>query len=367
MILIRLHMRPTIVYGIDDENVVLKDVASIVYKDNLIFNGNKYDVKLNIKEIKKVGGGKAALQVQLKGKNTLEHEPNHDLNTYIFSRPVMEVHYSGESHVEVKIEYLVIDKSGNEIPVTGIFGIEDIDGFQGTYVDGMILNRENAFTLERTDDTFKYKFIQDDNNNNLGTYFYSDTDENLDNSICTAYILNENKSKINLVSTYDHSGYGVAFMYTNTKAYKNIFTEVVGGTITPHVKKIKSGENKTITYAPNDSSRQYLKSVTVDGVEQSVDLFKNSYTFSNITNDHIIKVEYADLYKVTFDAKGGAPTPETQYVKGGETATEPSTIPTKNGYTFEGWTLDGGSSPYNFADPVNKDIELVAKWKPIMY
>ena len=101
-------------------------------------------------------------------------------------------------------------------------------------------------------------------------------------------------------------------------------------------------------------------------MEQSVDLFKNSYTFSNITDGHTIRVEYADLYKVTFDAKGGTPTPETQYVKGGETAVEPVKDPEKKGYTFEGWTLDGGSSPYNFADPVNKDIKLVAKWKPIV-
>ena len=295
-----------------------------------------------------------------------EGEKSRDLITYDFAHPNFGAN-TGGGRVEVKTEYLIVDDTGNEIPVTGIFGVEDVDCAQGVLIENLIASNENLFTTIRTDDSFKYKIIQDDNHNNLGTHFYSNTDEALENKICSAYILTENKSKFNLVATFDLEGCLLRLGFTNAKAYKNIFTEVVGGTITPQVTGIKNGENGTITYAPNNSSKQYLKSVTVDGVEQSVDLFKNSYIFQNITDDHTIRVEYADLYKVTFDAKGGSPTPETQYVKGGETAVEPVKDPEKKGYTFEGWTLDGGSSPYNCAEPVNKDIKLVAKWKPIVY
>ena len=65
-------------------------------------------------------------------------------------------------------------------------------------------------------------------------------------------------------------------------------------------------------------------------------------------------------HTVTFDAKDGTPVPETQYVKDGEKATEPNPAPTKAGYTFAGWTLNG--EPYDFTAPVTSDIELVAQW-----
>lgn len=73
-------------------------------------------------------------------------------------------------------------------------------------------------------------------------------------------------------------------------------------------------------------------------------------------SDHV-----ADVLEntVTFDADGGTPEPETQYVQDGEKATKPAD-PAKAGFTFAGWTLNG--EPYDFTDPVTSDIELVAQW-----
>ena len=64
-------------------------------------------------------------------------------------------------------------------------------------------------------------------------------------------------------------------------------------------------------------------------------------------------------HTVTFDAQGGTPVPETQYVQDNETATEP-TDPTKDGFTFAGWYL--GETAYNFDTPVEDNITLVAHW-----
>lgn len=64
-------------------------------------------------------------------------------------------------------------------------------------------------------------------------------------------------------------------------------------------------------------------------------------------------------HTVTFDAQGGTPVPETQYVQDNETATEP-TDPTKDGFTFAGWYL--GETAYTFDTPVTEDINLVAHW-----
>ena len=69
-------------------------------------------------------------------------------------------------------------------------------------------------------------------------------------------------------------------------------------------------------------------------------------------------------YSVSFDSAGGS-TVETQTIEEGNVASEP-TAPTKDGYTFAGWTLNGAA--YDFATIVTGNIELVATWtKNIVY
>ena len=267
-----------------------------------------------------------------------------------------------DSHAQIDFEYSVLDENGMEMPISGLFGFEDVDYASGHYINDFIATQQNTF-ISGDSSIIGYKTID-----NEGTYFYSAIDGNVDDARGNFYILIKNKSKIKFtyVTNFDQ-GFFVEFFRGVINRYRQIVTKVIGGTITPTVTGIKDGESRTITYAPNDSTKQYLKSITVDGEEIDLERYTDSYTFSDIDDSHTIEVEYADKYKVVFDAKGGTPTPETQYVKGGETAVEPVKEPTKKGYTFEGWTLDGGSSPYNFAEPVNKDIKLVAKWKPIVY
>lgn len=66
-------------------------------------------------------------------------------------------------------------------------------------------------------------------------------------------------------------------------------------------------------------------------------------------------------YTVTFDSNGGSAV-ESQQVKAGECAVEPSE-PTKDGYTFGDWYSDSGlTSAYSFETPITKDITVYAKW-----
>lgn len=51
----------------------------------------------------------------------------------------------------------------------------------------------------------------------------------------------------------------------------------------------------------------------------------------------------------------------TLSVKSGECATEPRE-PSRNGYTFDGWFVDGASTPYDFSTPVTADVTLSARW-----
>ena len=64
-------------------------------------------------------------------------------------------------------------------------------------------------------------------------------------------------------------------------------------------------------------------------------------------------------YAVIFNVNGGSKI-STQYVVEGKTANNPG-YPSKTGYSFVGWYLDG--KEYNFNTPVNSNIILIAKWK----
>lgn len=64
-------------------------------------------------------------------------------------------------------------------------------------------------------------------------------------------------------------------------------------------------------------------------------------------------------HTVTFDSAGGSTIP-AQTVTDGAAAIDPGT-PTRDGYTFTGWLLDG--EPYDFSTPVTGDITLVAGWE----
>ncbi|MCD8004010.1 MAG: InlB B-repeat-containing protein, partial [Clostridia bacterium] len=73
--------------------------------------------------------------------------------------------------------------------------------------------------------------------------------------------------------------------------------------------------------------------------------------------------EYTVTYTVTFDSNGGSSV-DAQSVNYGLTATEP-TDPTRTGYTFDGWYLDG--EKYDFDTVVTGDVTLTAEWTTVVF
>lgn len=66
-----------------------------------------------------------------------------------------------------------------------------------------------------------------------------------------------------------------------------------------------------------------------------------------------------EVVRITFDSAGGSEVAEREAVKG-----KPTTAPldpTRDGYTFDGWYLDG--EEFDFDTPIEEDITLVAGWK----
>lgn len=64
------------------------------------------------------------------------------------------------------------------------------------------------------------------------------------------------------------------------------------------------------------------------------------------------------LYTIKFNSDGGSAI-ENIKVEEGKTITEPN-IPTKEGYTFNGWYLN--NVKFDFNTPITKDLTLTAKW-----
>lgn len=90
----------------------------------------------------------------------------------------------------------------------------------------------------------------------------------------------------------------------------------------------------------------------------------SAYTFSTMPAQNITlyakwDVYAGETYSVQFDVNGGSPSIDSQVIPENSTAVEP-TDPTKEGYRFVEWQLDG--EPFNFATPITGDITLIALW-----
>ena len=101
------------------------------------------------------------------------------------------------------------------------------------------------------------------------------------------------------------------------------------------------------------------------------DTYTTKYNFENaVTKNITLYAKWNEVvvqkYTVTFDTKGGnAIAPVT--VKEGEKVAEPTTAPTKEGFTFDGWyTDDTYTTKYNFENAVTKNITLYAKWNEVV-
>ena len=100
-----------------------------------------------------------------------------------------------------------------------------------------------------------------------------------------------------------------------------------------------------------------FKAWSVGGVEKAVG-DKITVT-ANTTVTAIWENIPVTYYTVTFDSNGGSAV-TAQSIEAGQKATKPAD-PTKDGYDFKGWTLNG--SAYDFNTAVNGNITLVATWE----
>lgn len=139
---------------------------------------------------------------------------------------------------------------------------------------------------------------------------------------------------------------------------------------TPTVKKY------TVTFNSNGGSAVSFQTIT-DGEKalkpsnptrsgytfEGWTLNGNAYDFNSVVKSNITlvakwKENTKAKYTVTFNSNGGS-TVSSQTVTEGNKVTRPKN-PTKNGYNFDGWLLNG--SIYDFNSSINDNITLIAKW-----
>ena len=151
---------------------------------------------------------------------------------------------------------------------------------------------------------------------------------------------------------------------TATATYKDIpvvtytvtFDSAGGSAVT--AQTIEAGQKATKPADPTKAGYDF-KGWTLNG---------SAYDFNTAVNGDITLVATWEqqqvvptVYTVTFDSNGGSAV-TAQTIEEGQKATKPAD-PTKSGYDFKGWTLNG--SAYDFNTAVNGDITLVATWETI--
>lgn len=155
-------------------------------------------------------------------------------------------------------------------------------------------------------------------------------------------------------------------------------TQVTGDiTLTAQWEKLSE---YTVTFDTQDGTPVPAQTVTENGtVTRPADPTRDGYTFKGwqlggadydfgtpVTGNLTLTAVWEEnktpqpvTHKVTFDTNGGSAV-DPQTVDDGATAVKPAD-PTRDGYTFNGWTLDG--KPYDFGTPVTGDITLEAQWE----
>ena len=161
---------------------------------------------------------------------------------------------------------------------------------------------------------------------------------------------------------------GIAHTYSH-------YIQFYGGKLTIQVTSEESNDDYGVLPFHSDDTFQIMDGATFrvgnsaeDNVlitPPSLDEFQPADIFDQwaekVTTNRPYYLSLTANYTVTFATNGGSDV-ANQTVPYGKTVQEPTTAPTRSGYTFDGWYL--GNEKYNFNTPVTADLTLTAHWTP---
>lgn len=121
----------------------------------------------------------------------------------------------------------------------------------------------------------------------------------------------------------------------------------------------KAGDTVTVKGTPTKNGYNF-KGWRYNGI-----LYQVSSTFFMPGNNVTLVAEWEPVYTVTYDLNGGSSSPtitDSHKYESGDTVTVSTVVPTKDGYTFKGWTLDNTTVGSTFTMP-SKNVTLKAIWE----
>lgn len=223
---------------------------------------------------------------------------------------------------------------------------------------------------------------------------------------CPVVTFNANGGSVGTASkkVFINTPYGTLPAPTRTGYYfAGWYTAASGGSLVKEDTNVSITSNQTLyahwtpytytvsynanggTGAPASQTKTYGQSLTLSSVQPTSDThnfkgwstsrtgsveYNPGSTYTGNADLTLYAVWYIKTYAVKYNANGGTGAPENQVKTHGQSLTLSSVKPTKDGYTFQGWsTTLNGSVQYNpgSAYTVNDHVTLYAVWNPVKY
>lgn len=274
------------------------------------------------------------------------------------------------------------------------------DGWTATPLDGGIgytLTASNGLTVTYTFDVQPYTQMTADELAALAKYQWKSDDSTVQATANDTDTLEGHPTDWTLVWSgtgtnpltedpdagwYDSKGNKVEASSLDAYEYRMKVTGLTSGvtaTFTLHTSLRNEPIIHNVSFDMKGGSPQERTKRVIDGktVAQPADPTREGYRFAGwllngkpydfstpVTANIVLTASWTAIgeHAIIFDSAGGSFIP-AQTVEDGETGTQPEP-PTREGYTFKGWLLDG--QPYDFTQPVTGDITLTADWEQSM-
>ena len=186
--------------------------------------------------------------------------------------------------------------------------------------------------------------------------------EHYDDVNCSSVNINIRNAKITFVNNTSGTLSGSTNVYVR-KNSNSIFNGEYLNTTTNYPTVSKSGYDFDGWYDVNNN-----QIISASGQLNANTTYTSSSNW-NITSDINL---YASIspkrYTITYDANGGSGAPSNQIITFGTSYTLSSIEPTRNGYTFLGWSEDAGATNYTFETGQSdmtyyRNMTLYAVWR----
>lgn len=135
--------------------------------------------------------------------------------------------------------------------------------------------------------------------------------------------------------------------------------------VTRHVEVRLDGQDKTETtpfVAPQPAREHYRFIVWTTNPDGTDDSYKPGDTVSDVAKGTTLYPQWEARHVLRYDANGG----DGEYGDSDLPADVTDTVPTREGYEFDGWTIDGDNvESGDSVEDNGSDVTAVAQWTPV--